>query len=43
MKNHSKVKSHISPPKHLQIIPEPKEQNVFQSYINLTPIKLKKT
>lgn len=26
--------SHKNPPKHLQIIPEPKEQNVFQPYIN---------
>jgi hypothetical protein len=33
-KNHSKVMSHRNPPKHLQIISEPKEQNVFQPYIS---------
>jgi hypothetical protein len=26
--------SHKNPPKHLQIIPEPKEQNLFQPYIS---------
>ncbi|KAL4090606.1 hypothetical protein QTP88_025405 [Uroleucon formosanum] len=30
IKNHSKAKSHKDPPKHLQTIPEPKEQNAFQ-------------
>ncbi|KAL4142887.1 hypothetical protein QTP88_005280 [Uroleucon formosanum] len=33
IKNHSKAKSHKDPPKHLQTILEPKEQNAFQPYI----------
>lgn len=30
IKNHSKIKSHRNPPKHLQVIPKPQEQNSYQ-------------
>jgi len=38
IKNHSKAKSHKDPPKHLQTIPVPKEQNAFQPYIRTQTI-----